>query len=354
MSQPTLAQAQRLQRDGYLVLRNAVSQDLVASARRLLFQHMGNVRAATARVVRADATDRERELEALKEASTQADMAAREPAVTDLFNASPLQAFVSNLLDCAIPAARGAQLATLYPSDDDATVNEAGYRNADTPHFGWCGHLDGLWNGATQTPPVDRELTAQEHAAWHEPIGTNQAAKYYPEHHSNIANFTALVGVALSDQRAEGSGGLGILKGAHKHIGEFFQQQQALGGPLGPEGPGWERVNELAPNHHGLRHYPEQVRDRYRRGARASFDGKLWPKPTILKVKPGDAVIVHWATPHSASRVLTSDPRMMVYFRITSTLRPEANRRVYPAAMTDIWLEWPGLEPLISAGAGQA
>ena len=47
-----------------------------------------------------------------------------------------------------------------------------------------------------------------------------------------------------------------------------------------------------------------------------------------MKLKPGDAVIVHSLTPHSATRVFGVEPRFMVYFRCVSAKRPESNLRI--------------------------
>ena len=33
----------------------------------------------------------------------------------------------------------------------------------------------------------------------------------------------------------------------------------------------------------------------------------------------------------------------MVYFRLTSPLRPEGHERIHPAALRDLWSEWPGI-----------
>ena len=170
----------------------------------------------------------------------------------------------------------------------------------------------------------------------------NGALKYHPDHNANIACFTALVGIALSDQAVEGTGNLGLLKGGHHQMEAFFRWQREQGGPLGPEGPGWPRVNETAPNKHGLIHYPNTIKDAYLQDAVTSNNGYVWPKPTFMKLRPGDAVIVHWATPHGGSRVLGADPRLMVYFRILVE-RPQAFRKVYPDAMCDNWLEWLGM-----------
>ena len=99
-----------------------------------------------------------------------------------------------------------------------------------------------------------------------------------------------------------------------------------------------------APNKHGLVHYPEKVKKAYKRGAITSDTGQVWPRPTFLKMKPGDAVIVHWATPHSSSQVLGTDPRLMVYFRTVAQSRPEEFLTVYPEAQCNNWLEWRGME----------
>ena len=33
----------------------------------------------------------------------------------------------------------------------------------------------------------------------------------------------------------------------------------------------------------------------------------------------------------------------MVYFRLTTSTRKEHNMQVFPAALCDNWLEWPGI-----------
>jgi hypothetical protein len=116
-------------------------------------------------------------------------------AIMDLFNRSPLIGLVEHAFGTSVQSVRGAQLATLYPAEDDDKTNEAGYLNRDTPGYGWCPHLDGLWNGGIATPP---------------------------------------------------------LRGGHHHMERFFRSQRDQGGPLGPEGPGWPREDPDAPNGHGL------------------------------------------------------------------------------------------------------
>ncbi len=338
----TPERARRLQRDGYLTLRRAVPDALVLRARRLLFQRMGRLQQAA---VSGDADQ-------LAAASRLLGRSGGDAAFMDLLAHSTARTVLEAAFDGPLREVRGAQLATLFPAEDDRLTNEAGYHNVETPHFGWCGHLDGLWNGGIATPPAGVPMSVEDEARWYADPSTNGGQREYPPdddgNRANIANFAALVGVALSDQRAMGSGNLGVLRGAHRHIEAFFRWQHERGGPLGPDGPGWPRVHVEAPNGHGLVHYPPRVRARYRRAAAITHDGHSWPRPTFVRLRPGDAVIVHWATPHSASRVMTSDPRMMVYFRIWPASRPQQRLRVHVPAMLDNWLEWPGLRALLA------
>lgn len=130
---------------------------------------------------------------------------------------------------------------------------------------------------------------------------------------------------------------------------EFFQEQAAAWGPVGPDGPGWKRINKNAPNGHGLNHSPDILRERYNRGAETTADGRLWPKPALVKLAPGDAVIAHFSLPHSATRVEGPDPRAICYHRATSDVRSSKNRECYPEALVDIWREWGGMSGVVRA-----
>jgi hypothetical protein len=72
-----------------------------------------------------------------------------------------------------------------------------------------------------------------------------------------ISGFSCLVGIAVSDQMNDGDGQVGLLKNAHHAIEKHFQSQRDAGGPLGPDGPGWERIDRNSPNAHGIRMYPQ-------------------------------------------------------------------------------------------------
>ena len=147
-------------------------------------------------------------------------------------------------------------------------------------------------------------------------------------------------------------------------------------------GPDWPREYLDARNGHGLCHYPPEVREKacVREGVATTDDvrscspvglalwnaslglkvardsgadvahsqGHRWPRPTLVKCKQGDAVLILYHTLHSSTRVDGPDPRCMVYFRITQPNRPEGHERIHPAALRDLWLEWPGISEEIT------
>ena len=313
-----------LYRDGFVVLPGMVPKNKVAAARRRIFMALGEGGAAR----------------------------GNEPVFLALFNETDLRPLMEEALGPVAPAA-GCQLASRFPTEPSDRVNEAGYRDRDTPFFGWHGHLDGLWNGATAVhQDVNEPMTAAQLAAWHQQPSRNGCRKAFPEHGANITGFTALVAVALSDQTAEGAGNVGLLKGAHHEMERFFRRQRDAGGPLGPDGPNWDRIDESAPNGAGLRHYPDAVRQAFAPHGTTTADGKFWPRPTLLRLAPGDAAIVLHLTPHSATRVHGDEPRLMGYFRVAAEARPAPNRRVYPDALCDIWREWPGMAEVVAEQRG--
>lgn len=310
-----------LYRDGFVVLPGVASAAQVAAARRRIFMALGG-----------------------REAPRGAEL-----VFLDLFNETRLLALMEEALG-PVYRPSSCQLAMRFPTDPTDRVNEAGYRDRDTPFFGWHGHLDGLWNGATPVhQDLDQPMTTAQLEAWNQEPSRNGCRKTHPDHRTNIIGFSALVAVALSDQRQEGSGNVGVLKGAHHEMARFFRAQRDAGGPLGPDGPNWQRIDRDAPNRAGLRHYPDAVRDAFKDDGAYTPDGKFWPRPTLLRLAPGDAAVILHATPHSATRVETSEPRLMAYFRITPQTRPQGSRAVCPDALCDIWGEWPGMAEVVAA-----
>ncbi|MCE2424870.1 MAG: hypothetical protein J4F45_07180 [Pseudomonadales bacterium] len=331
----SLDQKRTLYRDGFVVLRGFVDGHRVAQARRLVLEDLDRRHGA-----RAEDRKARRPYPGLS------------PEVVGLFNDTGLREVIEAVLG-PVDAARACQLATRLHAEPGDYVNESGYRDRDTPFLGWHGHLDGLWNGATRIHQhVGRAMTREETEAWNQEPSTNGCRKAFPDLGSNLTNFAALVAIALSDQTAEGSGNFGVLKGAHHHIERFFQDQREAGGPLGPDGPDWKRIDTDTPNGCGLRHYPEAVRAAFSKHAQRTPDGRLWPKPTLLRLAPGDAAIVLHAVPHGATRVTAQEPRLMAFFRVTPQARPEPNRTCYPDALCDIWREWPGMADVVAEERG--
>lgn len=307
-----------LYRDGFVVLPGLIAENRVAAARHRILRGIEDGKAAR----------------------------GNEPVFLALFNETDLRPLLEDALG-AVRSATECQLATVTPRAPSDGVNEAGYRDRDTPHRGWHGHLDGLWNGAAPVhQDVHRPMTEAQLTAWNKEMGRNGCRKTSAG--ANILNFTALVAVALSDQTREGAGNVGLLKGAHHHMERFFRAQRVAGGPLGPDGPDWPRIDENAPNGAGLRHYPDAVREAFAPDGTTTADGKFWPRPTLLRLALGDAAIILHATPHSATRAENEAPRLMAYFRVSSGVRPASRRRVCPDALCDIWRDWPGMAEVVA------
>ena len=164
--------------------------------------------------------------------------------------------------------------------------------------------MDGLWSGGANI----LQSRDEDPTEWYRDAGTNGSPKeprVPGELQANILNFTLLCGVALSDQLEDGAGQLGLLHGAHHVIEQVYQRQAERGGPVGPGGPGWPREHTEAPNGHGLRYYPDEVREHFHRQAAAvtTVDGRLWPRPDIVRLSKGDGVLVlHEVCPHVCSQ----------------------------------------------------
>ena len=345
----TPEQKQSFYEDGFLIFRDIVPPEIVQKAVRTLYGELSAVWQSSMQLARqgdeATAEVKSRHLEASRVSLK----TGVHPAILDLLN--PSSSLISSIEEALggnpIRGPRGAQLATIFPHERGNAINEAGYPANEVPFFGWHGHLDGLWNGASPMHQrTDRGMNNEEKEAWFRDPAKNGVRRVYED--ANISNFTGLIGIPLSDQMVEGSGNLGLLRGAHHPISEFFQYQRDQGGPLGPDGPDWQRMDTDAPNRGGLRHYPDQVRGKFTKDAEYTSDGRMWPKPTLIKVKPGDAVLALHAVPHCATRLEGYTPRLMAYFRFTAANRPSRNPHVYPDALCDCWLEWKGMREVVN------
>ncbi len=335
--------------DGFVILRDIVPPEVVTRAIRTLYGDLSAIWHASMSPKQSGDKSESTADTVLQEAVANAKRAGTNPSILELVNQdSELMRSINEALGHAVVGIRGAQLATIFPHKIGNQINEAGYPNEEVPFYGWHGHLDGLWNGAAPVHQrVDRPMNEEERARWNRDPARNGVRRTYPGG-INILNFTALLGIPLSDQSVEGAGNLGLLRGAHHPISEFFRYQRDAGGPIGPDGPGWERIDSDAPNFSGLRHYPDQVREQFTEGAGHTTDGRIWPKPTLIKVKPGDAVLTLHAVPHGATRLEGHSPRLMAYFRLVSTARDQSRPESSVDALCDCWCEWEGMRELAS------
>ena len=346
----TSDQLEEFVRSGYLILRNVVPRPIVEQARKTYFRTMGAALGDLSRVIRflESEASANQQVPVQDKAKIAADSWRRLGQHDDILGLvekrSEIRTLIENSIGEPVRGFEFAQIATQFPAEPSKRITEAGYPDHEIPFHGWHGHLDGLWNGAT--PPhqhTNRPMSMQERQAWSQDRGTNGVMRTYPDTGANLTNFTALLGIPLSNQVTEGAGNLGLLPGAHHHIQDFFKLQRENGGPLGPDGPHWERIHVEAPNGCGLRHYPDQVREQYSGSATFTQDGRCWPKPDLIKVELGDAVLTLYAVPHGATRCEASNPRVVVYFRLTNSCRPDRFKGNFVAGLCDNWLEWKGI-----------
>ena len=201
-------------------------------------------------------------------------------------------------------------------------ITNSGFRTKDLPTLEeaggpWSAHLDGVWNGGS----APLQSAGADATDWYNGPPSNGCPGPNDPHPNPGAmrhiNWTALVGVALTDQTLPGSGALGVLDGMHHEMAAFFREQQEAGGPIGPGGPDWPRENLKADNGHGLNMIPPFLTDSTRHGAVDGPGGLRFPRPTLVKLAVGDAVICHHGMPHGATMVRTGlEPRIQVYFRL--------------------------------------
>lgn len=351
-------QKQSFYRDGFVIFRGVVPKQKVLEARRLIHTHLGKLSDVATTTMPNKDVEPNPLSERLRDVLKPTLIAGSDPLIINLFEKTSVKPLVRELMGGPTQLIRNAQIATRFPSDPTREIGESGYPDDQIPFNGWIGHLDGLWNGGGPVfQRIGERMTEEEEAQWYRDPSRNGCPRQYGNG-INIANFAGLVGIALSDQTIEGSGNLGLLRGAHHEIERFFRSQRAAGGPLGPEGPGWPREHIESPNGHGLRHYPDAVREAFREESVTSPDGRIWPKPTLVKLAPGDAVIVLHGVPHGVTRVIGSEPRFMVYYRVTPASRSEEYmsdgrfQRSRSEALCDIWMEWEGMREVVKQAHG--
>ena len=347
----------RLYEDGYVVLKNVVSQNLVHSA--------------------LDAIDNPTKDKSL----------ATETRLTDLINLSDITPVLHEALGYFDPPI-ACQPGLIRPRPVGDYFNNVGYRDKDMPYFGANVHVDG---SCTISVPQDvQEGTPAEIYRKYvasgpngdlgrspDVIGHNSVPLFMdPEMTLGLGSFTAFVFICLNDQTREGCGQTALLKGAHHAVERFFRYQRDANNHLGVEGPGWPRLDHSAPNRCGLVYTPDAVKDVFiDDSSECTPDGRPWPRPTQILMEPGDACITVYQVPHSGTRnELGTETRKTIIFRIRNKSRQpdkmvngitdhadrgqrgewieyeEGNNPWERSkhAMCNMWHEWEGMHDLVN------
>jgi len=300
----TLEQKHSLYHDGYIILRNAVSPELVEAARH-------RIRAAK-----------------------KGENLGPDKAMTDLVNASSITPILHEAMGQFDPPSF-CQVGVRKASKPGDHFNSLGYRDKDMPYYGAETHMDGAITMAA--PQEVQQGTPEEIYSRYfasgpkgdlgrsaDVMGHNMVPLFEdPEMTLGLGSFTAFAFVCLNDQTVEGCGQTALLRGAHHAVEKFFRWQRDTNNHLGPEGPGWPRLDHEAPNRCGLVYLPEAVRNQFiDETSKPTPDGKRWPRPTQILMEPGDACITVYQIPHSGTRnEHGTESRKSIIFRIRNKKR---------------------------------
>lgn len=247
-------QKEAFRRDGVLPLRQIVPQELVQSAQRAINAYIGEYGIDPAKLNHY-------------RSRSYCDDLSNTSAIKDLLSQSPLFGVAEQLIGQGqVDESGWGQVALRFPRP---LPPEGEADTPSSPHP----HLDGMYsphNGVQE--------------------GT-------------IANFTALVGVLLSDVPEQNSGNFTYWPGTHLQYEEYFRLHtpQSL-------------LNGLPPIQ--------------------------MPEPVQFTGKAGDAVLVHYQIAHGIAANLSPNTRYAIFFRLT-----HKNHDQYKwECMTDVWKEWKGIE----------
>jgi hypothetical protein len=294
----------RFYADGYVIVRQAVPKALVEAAR-------NRIRGAE-----------------------RGENLWMDTALTDLVNRSDLTPVLNDALGRFDPPS-ACQVGILKRRDPGESFNSVGYRDCDMPYFGAELHMDG--NITIRSPQEPMEGTPEEIYRRHiasgplgdigrcaEVMGHNHTPLFQdPEMTLSLGSFNAFLFVCLNDQTEEGRGQTMVLPRSHHASENFFQWQRAQNGCIGPEGPGWSRLDSKAQNRCGMVYMPDTMRDAFTNAdSLTTPDGRRWPKPTPVLMEPGDACIATYHILHSGSRnERGTESRKNIIFRIRNKSR---------------------------------
>jgi hypothetical protein len=244
----TLEQKNEIIENGYTMLPGLVSPELVGAALLAINTSLG------------EGSD-PAQLDTLRSQSWCPEVTGQ-PAILDLLTASPAWALAESAIGVGKlePVDRG-QIALRFPIAGDPVEVHA--------------HLDGMYtphNGVTK---------------------------------GKLSNFTALVGVYLSDVPTENAGNFTVWPGSHQLYADYFQKE----------------------------------------GADALFRG-MPPvdigAPLQTTPRAGDVVLSHYQIGHGIAPNVSPHIRYAIYFR----LRRVGHSAIMAEVMSDLWREWDGLRAL--------
>ncbi|MCY4656426.1 MAG: hypothetical protein OXC80_06365 [Gammaproteobacteria bacterium] len=351
-----------LYRDGYVVVKKAVSDELVDAAR----YRINNAEKGTYPGAHED--------------------------LTNLVNASDVTPVLHEAMGYFDPPI-ACQVGVLRPRKPGEYFNNVGYKDKGMPYFGAESHMDGLCTIGVPQEVV--EGTPEEIYYRYissgpkgdigrsaDVMGHNSVPLFEdPAMTLGMGSFTTFAFVCLNDQTREGCGQTALLRGAHHETEKFFRWQYEVNGHIGPEGPGWPRLDYDCENHCGLVYLPQMVRDKFIDDTSdSSPDGMKWPRPTQILMEPGDACLTLFNMPHSATRnEFGTENRTNIIFRIRNKKRqpnhmvsgvsdhPDRGQRgewlEYEEgndpwlrskfALCNMWDEWEGMQDIVTEMEGQ-
>ena len=350
----TLEQKRALYRDGYVIVRNAVPEHLVAAAKRRIDRGEG--------------------------------LLSKAPEMTDLVNRSSVTPILHEAMG-HFDAPIACQVGVRPVSEPGDHFNNLGYRERDMPYYAAEPHVDGSMT--IRIPQQVQEGTPDEIYRRYigsgpkgnlgrspDVIGHNMVPMFEdPDMTLGLGSFTAFVFVCLNDQTVPGRGQTALLKGAHHAVEGFFRWQRDVNNHLGVEGPGWPRLDHTVPNRCGLVYLPEAVREQFLdEDSESTPDGRRWPRPTQILMEPGDACITIYQIPHSGTRNEGTEPRQSIIFRLRNKKRqpnvlvngisdhPDRGQRGEwltfergndpwqrsKYAMCNMWHEWDGMRAVVA------
>ena len=248
----TQAQQESLYRDGYVLLPGFVPRAHVDAALRAINHDLGE---------RGIPPDRLTEFRS----RSYCPQLQRSPEITGLLNETPVWGLVEAAIGAGnIRPADGGQIALRFPSPGPVRVPGP--------------HLDGMYSPTNGVPK------------------------------GQIRNFTALVGVFLSDLPGPDAGNFTVWPGTHRLFEGHFRE----------------------------------------RGPEALLEGMphiALPEPLQITGKAGDAILCHYQLAHAANGNASPHVRYACFFRLSHV----AHESVHWECMTDIWREWDGMRAFARA-----